>query len=46
MAFKLIETAQKRWQRLRGYKHLADVITGVKFTNGIKQEIDQKQDAA
>ena len=46
MAFKLVETAQKRWQRLRGYKHLADVITGVKFTNGIKQEIDQKQDAA
>jgi len=46
MAFKLIETAQKRWQRLRRYKHLADVITGVKFTDGIKQEIDQKQDAA
>lgn len=46
MAFKLIETAQKRWQRLRGYKHLADVITGVKFTNGIKQEPDQKQVAA
>jgi len=48
MAFKLVETAQKRWQRLRGYKHLADVMTGVTFTNGIKQEenSDQKQDAA
>lgn len=46
MAFKLIETAQKRWQRLRGYKHLADVITGVVFTNGVKQENSQKQDAA
>lgn len=46
MAFKLIETAQKRWQRLRGYKHLADVIIGVKFTNGIKQEMNQKQEAA
>lgn len=46
MAFKLIETAQKRWQRLRGYKHLADVIRGVKFTNGIKQEVDRKQVAA
>lgn len=46
MAFKLIETAQKRWQRLRGYKHLADVITGVKFTDGIKQENGQKQEAA
>ena len=46
MAFKLIETAQKRWQKLRGHKHLADVITDVKFTDGIKQEINQKQVAA
>lgn len=46
MAFKLVEVAQKRWHRLRGYKHLADVITGTKFTNGIKQKADQKQEAA
>lgn len=46
MAFKLMETAQKKWQRLRGYKHLADVITGVKFINGIKQTGDREQDAA
>ncbi len=46
MAFKLVETAQKKWKRLRGYKHLADVITGVKFTNGIKEGTDQEQDAA
>jgi transposase-like protein len=46
MAFKLMETAQKTWQRLRGYKHLADVITGVKFIDGIKQTGDQKQEAA
>jgi len=31
---------------LRGSKHLADVITGVKFVDGIKQIADQKQDAA
>jgi putative transposase len=46
MAFKLMETAQKKWQRLKGYQHLADVITGVKFVNGIKQNGDQIQDAA
>ena len=46
MAFKLMETAQKTWHRLRGHKHLADVITGVKFINGIKQTGDQKQEAA
>ena len=46
MAFKLMETAQKQWQRLRGYKLLADVITGVKFIDGVKQTGEQKQDAA
>ena len=46
MAFKLMETAQKTWHRLRGYKHLVDVITGIKFIDGIKQTDDQKQDAA
>ena len=46
MAFKLMETAQKKWQRLKGYQHLADVINGVKFANGIKQTGDQIQDAA
>ena len=48
MAFKLIETAQKRWQRLRGYKHLVDVITGAVFTDGIKQpqDMSQQQEAA
>lgn len=46
MAFKLIETAQKKWFRLRGYKLLADVVSGIKFVNGIKQTGDQKQAAA
>ena len=46
MAFKLMETAQKKWFRLRGYKLLAEVIQGVKFVNGVKQNTDQKQQAA
>jgi putative transposase len=46
MAFKLMQTAQKKWFRLRGYNLLADVINGVKFVNGIKQAEDQKQNAA
>jgi len=45
MVLKLMETAQKRWRRLQGYKLLADVITGVKFSDGIKEE-QQDQDAA
>jgi hypothetical protein len=41
MAFKLMETAQKKWQRLKGYQYLADVITGAKFVNGTNQTGDQ-----
>jgi len=37
MTFKLIESAEKRWRRLRGYKLLADVIEGVAFKDGIKE---------
>jgi putative transposase len=35
MSFKLMESAQKRWRRLYGYKRLADVIEGVNFVDGI-----------
>lgn len=48
MSFKLIESAQKRWKRLRGYQKLADVIQGVMFKNGekIEKPKDQKGYAA
>jgi len=46
MAFKLMEVAQKKWFRLRGYKLLAEVIQGVKFVNDVKQNTNQKQQAA
>lgn len=34
MSFKLMESAQKRWIKLRGFHHLDDVINGIKFING------------
>ena len=37
MAFKLCQCAQKRWQRLHGYKMLPKVIRGVRFVNGIEE---------
>jgi putative transposase len=37
MVFKLTESAQKRWKRLKGFSYLADVIDGVKFINGERQ---------
>ena len=40
MVFKLCESAEKRWFRLRGFNYLADVIRNVKFTDGIRQEME------
>jgi putative transposase len=45
MVLTLMETAQKRWHRLRGYNLLADVITGVKCSDGIKQQPQEKEAA-
>ena len=38
MMFKLGQCAQKRWHRIRGFDHLAKVIEGVKFKDGIEVE--------
>ena len=50
LVFKLVESAQKSWLRIRGFKSLADVIEGVKFNDGIRAddntELTQQQDAA
>jgi putative transposase len=37
MAFKLCQCAQKRWQRLYGYRKLDKIIRGVRFINGIEE---------
>ena len=42
LVFKLVESAQKRWLRIRGFKHLGDVIEGVQFTDGIRIEEEKK----
>jgi putative transposase len=38
MAFKLCQSAQKRWIRLHRPERLAEVIKGVKFVNGIEEK--------
>jgi len=40
MAFKLMESAQKNWIRLRGFQQLDNVIKGVKFKDGNRVEND------
>jgi transposase-like protein len=37
MVFKLLLSARKKWRRLNGPDHLAEVIQGVRFEDGIKQ---------
>ena len=36
MVFKLVQGAEKRWQRLHGFTLMADIIEGVEFKNGVK----------
>jgi putative transposase len=36
MVFKLCQSAEKKWQRIRKPEHLADVINNAKFIDGIK----------
>lgn len=38
MVFKLVQSAQKRWRALNGSSLIPDVITGVKFIDGVKQQ--------
>lgn len=40
MVFKLTQSAENRWRKLRGFKLLADVVDGVKFVDGEKQETE------
>jgi len=47
MVFKLCQDAESAWTRIRGFERLAEVIKGVKFTNGLtdseikKLEVDR-----
>ncbi len=39
MVYKLGQSAQKKWRRLRGFKLLAEIIRGVQFRNGERVEL-------
>ncbi|GIX22010.1 MAG: hypothetical protein KatS3mg121_0793 [Gammaproteobacteria bacterium] len=42
MLYKLAMSAEKRWRRIRGFHHLAKVIEGAKFRDGV--EVNHKTD--
>ena len=41
--FKLVQSAQKRWHRIRGFKSLGDVIEGVQFKDGVRIQEEEKK---
>jgi len=43
MVFKLIESAAKRWHRLRGYQQIPDVLNGVVFQDGVRIDATRQQ---
>jgi transposase-like protein len=46
MTFKLAQSAEMSWRRLRGYNQLPKIIMGVKFKDGIEVVRSQAQTAA
>ncbi|GAP99805.1 mobile element protein [Leptolyngbya sp. NIES-2104] len=50
LVFKLVQSAQKRWLRIQKFNRLAELIEGVKFTDGIRSDerdrLNRKKDAA
>ena len=38
LVHQLAMSAEKRWRRLRGFRHLADVIADVRFINGVEEK--------
>jgi len=43
MIYKLGMSAEKRWRKIRGFHHLAKVIHGVKFKDGIEVNNDKTE---
>jgi len=39
MVFKLVESAAKRWHRLRGYQQIPDVLNGIVFQDGVRLDV-------
>ena len=42
MVFKLVQSAEKRWKKLRGYQLIEKVIAGVKFKDGEELTLQNK----
>ena len=43
MVFKLVEAASKNWRALNGSELLPDVISGIRFSDGVKEKTTKQQ---
>ena len=41
MVFKLTMSAEQRWLKLRGAERNTEVVQGVKFKNGVREQPNQ-----
>jgi len=39
LVFKLTKSAEQRWLKLRGPERIAEVISGIQFTNGVRENL-------
>ncbi len=46
MVYKLLEVAQKKWKRLKGFALLTLVVNNVKFKDGIRVLEESDRNAA
>ena len=46
LVFKLGMSAQRRWRRLKGFEHLAKVIQGTKFKDGLETTLQESEKKA
>jgi len=42
MTYKLGQSAERRWRRLRGFEWLAKVVDGVKFSDRIEVKMEMR----
>jgi transposase-like protein len=46
MVFKLVQSAEKRWKRIKGFNLIGEVITGVVFRDGLRVSDQSNGEAA
>jgi len=44
MMFKLAQSAEKGWRKLRGHQHIPDLIRGVRFIDGVNEHQLKEED--